>query len=655
MRSYGTLKNVDRLHFLSELTREHGIQFQHKTLKDKIVIHDRDNKRELLYSHWICRMPTGVFSCAELWKSEASRQTCFNVHFMKMLWTRKAQRLINSGEIVSVDFWNTLCSRKTSALRIRKNVCGILINQYDLQKNVEVLLEAYSGISAGLRAINSDKGFFAEYDLLQCWFFTGILLNLSSDLAKKFAADAVRLEIDLTYKHSQFPLHVVNFLNRNQNASNLFILSDFEGGRDFLTEIAARNFAKLPSQVWVSSEIKFSKHSGRMFQELKNCQTNSRKISHFGDNKSADVRVPREMGIDAFQVFSKMTFWENVLVRIHNLLKKTSLLFAVKLLPTRATEFEHFLKVLCSIWRRNISRAVQAADEDRARIAYIGSEGAFASNLSIETNARAQSCINFGRKVPLKATLETNPSWTFSRMLLEQWTLDQICSFSFTVSNKELCDELHLALSQLEVEKFFERHRRNINCSSEFLSIMTTFPDKNEPIVVVDIGYKSSFASSLVLLGYMNVYVAQMFSTKISTLIVSTKSEFGFIADTARYRSRIKIDAEFLETVFSWGPRAPKVTDKVLELKVNLFEYFKRRIPHEEDVELENVKNVQIQKILHFPERNFVSEIVLTKWPIDDLSAKDSYFNQLPWSQKRHTRSPIQHFHLLRSYLKNRI
>ena len=569
-----------------------------------------------------------------------------------MSWTKLAEKNLKTNCLVSLDFWNTVCIRKKTSVHIRRLVCRELVERFDLNCDENTLYDTFLEVADGLRTINRSLHFDGEYKLEVCWYYVSILLHRSDAKSQEFANYAIEYEINLAYRNSQIPRLVRELLKNSSHLDNLFIVSDFEGNEEYLRRIIKLHGLSLPRQIWVSSDKRYSKHSGAIFREIRIKHNKFEDFLHIGDDKVADLKNPREFGFRS-RITSQIRGKANLIpVKIWRYWRIIPSSLSVTFLPIGVERYEKFLTKLSYTWAKGITRLLETLERTKVSIAYVGSEGAFASNFDINRSCGREICINFGRRTGLKANVIDNPQWVVSRLLLERFSLQEMCDFLIHRHDEIELHSLHNAIEDRRIHEFVStRSSQDELLIRDRDIIRQVFPSREDSIVVVDIGYKSTFASSLVALGYKDVYVAQLFSKSISKLSVNPKSQFGYMVGSTRRLIQLNLDAELLETIFAMGPRAPRVSKRMMYLRHKLInvssntglflgEYLMTRI--------------SMQKFLRFPAREFVYEIQETKWPEDDLRSKKYYFQKLPWNQKAHKGRFRQHTHLILSYLRSR-
>lgn len=101
----------------------------------------------------------------------------------------------------------------------------------------------------------------------------------------------------------------------HEAGGNVIFISDMYLPSHFLLELLKDNgFWAQNDKLYVSSEIKKTKHSGTLYEFIaKENQIKYCKWLHYGDNRHSDYIIPRKMGIKANLIKHNYTFYENKL------------------------------------------------------------------------------------------------------------------------------------------------------------------------------------------------------------------------------------------------------------------------------------------------------------------------------------------------------
>ncbi|MGL5102319.1 MAG: HAD family hydrolase [Plesiomonas sp.] len=134
------------------------------------------------------------------------------------------------------------------------------------------------------------------------------LVNCSSDQAEKVKALEMQMEYDLLYvrESAKTAFNLARALGKR-----VIIISDMYLPQDFLEKILHKNGYQGYDKIFVSSEAKQKKHSGRLFDHvLAELNVPAQTILHVGDNLQADVIKAKERGIKPFHLVKASEVFE---------------------------------------------------------------------------------------------------------------------------------------------------------------------------------------------------------------------------------------------------------------------------------------------------------------------------------------------------------
>lgn len=145
------------------------------------------------------------------------------------------------------------------------------------------------------------------------------LVDCSSDQANEVKALEMQMEYDLLYVRecAKTAFNLAISLGKR-----VIIISDMYLPQDFLEKILHKNGYQGYDRIFVSSEAKQKKHSGRLFDHvLAELNVPAQTILHVGDNLQADVIKAKERGIKPFhlvkasEVFEQSDAYKSVWMR----------------------------------------------------------------------------------------------------------------------------------------------------------------------------------------------------------------------------------------------------------------------------------------------------------------------------------------------------
>ncbi len=193
-------------------------------------------------------------------------------------------------KVISFDIFDTLllrpCFHPTDILRLVGLRCG------------------YQGDFIGMRRIaereaRKIKPFFEDEitydDIYNCF---GDLFDFSQDEIEKFKS----IELDIEYKYLYARKSMKEIYNYAQSiGKEIIIVSDMYLSEDFLSRVLKKNGYDKYNKLYVSSEYKITKSSGKLYdyiiKEYEQKGILAKEILHLGDNEKSDVAIAKNKGI----------------------------------------------------------------------------------------------------------------------------------------------------------------------------------------------------------------------------------------------------------------------------------------------------------------------------------------------------------------------
>jgi hypothetical protein len=542
-------------------------------------------------------------------------------------WTEHLRSLVSRGEWVSVDFWNTLVIETQSREFVRKIVSSKLVAEFELKLSNEDLYENFCRVSNGLTSISKDFGLDGEYKLSSAWFYSAVNFFTDAFTARNFANRAIEIEIEISFLYSFVHEDTRILFNSLSDSKLLLIASDFEGDSSFLRKVARLHGLLLPEIVLVSSEHFLNKRSSRLFKVHPNLGKGS---FHFGDNPEADIIGAQLAGITAIQV-------EHLSLEIP---KKGRKPVFPRPLPSFQNDKKACVKML-SHFKNEFDVFVNTGDV----VIFLGSEGAFLSSVVTNCeNGLTFSCFNGGRRMVMLACLETHTSWMISRYLQENVCLSVI----FEILGIEIAD--HEARKQafysvasahneirelLSVDQIIESRAAKSQISRDF-AISTS----RQRIVLVDIGYRGTFAQGIARLFNCELAVLQVFGSEceLNQVGVAVSTMFNE-ADGFEFRRSIPM----IELLFGAGPRASISNESLSSFQRDLWKPPRK-------LQYANVSD-EILRMLHWPSRKLL-KLIYTAVANDDFSNQVTPFlsKKLTLKQKI-TSSQLAHYYFGKTWV----
>lgn len=215
---------------------------------------------------------------------------------------------------VSFDFFDTLVFRNVGRTKIAKlksaEYAAIELSRLGCQLSRDDFYEARCRFEEALRQEYVNQGYDRECSLTEIitevikYFSNNVVEKYHDKLINKTVNFEVNYEIDTLFLHEQ----AHNALGELKNlGKKVYITSDMYLEKKHLLKICQHfEIDRYISDIFVSSEFKLGKHSGRLFDKLieKN-NINPIDLLHIGDNRRSDFYAARNKKIEAFYYFDK--------------------------------------------------------------------------------------------------------------------------------------------------------------------------------------------------------------------------------------------------------------------------------------------------------------------------------------------------------------
>lgn len=117
-------------------------------------------------------------------------------------------------------------------------------------------------------------------------------------------SSALQLELEYEFKLlKKNPLIQEIYKQAINSGLKIIATSDMYLSQDFLKSVLLKNGYTEVSEVYVSSQIKENKGSGKLYKYVLNdCGIKNSELLHIGDNSQADKVIPRSLGITAYNI-----------------------------------------------------------------------------------------------------------------------------------------------------------------------------------------------------------------------------------------------------------------------------------------------------------------------------------------------------------------
>ena len=223
-----------------------------------------------------------------------------------------AKSLIANSEIeyVSFDIFDTLITRP---LYRPQHVFELMDHEFKtlVHTNASFLKIRTDGEAEARRRIALENIEYQDVTLDEIYQTIKDLYQLDSNIIEKLKEKENQLEIQLSRPRK-------NIRNLFRLAKDLkkkvIIVSDMYLTKDVIIQLLKKNGYTGYDQLYLSSDIRLTKHTGDLFKYVLNdLATQSGKILHFGDTWKNDFENPSKLGIRTFFIPKTLEVFENVI------------------------------------------------------------------------------------------------------------------------------------------------------------------------------------------------------------------------------------------------------------------------------------------------------------------------------------------------------
>lgn len=155
-----------------------------------------------------------------------------------------------------------------------------------------------------------------ETHIDEIYYYFQCLTGCSLEEAEQAKALEMQMEYDLLYERKSAKTAFNQALSMGKR---VVVISDMYLPQEFLEKILSKNGYQGYERIFVSSQVKQKKHSGRLFDHvIKELGVPAASILHIGDNLQADVIKAKERGIKPFhlvkasEVFEKSDSYKSI-------------------------------------------------------------------------------------------------------------------------------------------------------------------------------------------------------------------------------------------------------------------------------------------------------------------------------------------------------
>lgn len=333
---------------------------------------------------------------------------------------------------------------------------------YQLQQDnlIKISPESWSSLRMAAERIAREIGSYYEVTLEEIYEQLARSLNWSTDEAEK--AKQKELEIELLSLRP-VPTTQKRIQSLHQANERVIYISDM-----YLSEEVIRNFLK-ENKVWtpgstlyVSSETRINKGSGKLFQYcLAEEAVKRSQFKHIGDNRTADVKVPKKLGIPV-ELFTQahLNRYEHKIAEATQFpLKFRSLLAgASRLTRLQSQETSADKKVIWETTANVVAPMlfgfvywclVEAQNKGIQRLYFAARDGQILHKIA------EVICRNWGFNIDCRYLYGSRQAWHIPAIqeIGESeldWILDQTNVITQFVSIRSLCNRVHIAPEQIQ-------------------------------------------------------------------------------------------------------------------------------------------------------------------------------------------------------------
>lgn len=224
---------------------------------------------------------------------------------------RTIESLAHKVDVVSFDVFDTLLRRRIMPPEKIKIRAAKAVSHLLAEKGVEVsiseALDRRQMVERKLYAAAHRAGNDPEChinDVVSMWLEIFLAPSDAAECVEQVISEEIEAEKSVCYAVDGMTEAVQKI--RNLGKKVLFV-SDMYLGEDHIAYLLEEcGYCGLYDKLYVSSEYKMSKRSGRLFKlMLEECQLSVKRWVHFGDNRIIDIRPPKKLGGRSYRFWPK--------------------------------------------------------------------------------------------------------------------------------------------------------------------------------------------------------------------------------------------------------------------------------------------------------------------------------------------------------------
>ena len=203
----------------------------------------------------------------------------------------KIKTIISSSKIISFDLFDTLFYRP-------------YLDPHDLFLHLEIIHNRPLFKEKRIMAEKNARFLSAEEEITHDEIYHHIDENLKDMKEKELSLELDSLMINKEIKEL--------YDYAKSQRKELIFISDMYLSVEFISKLLNKFEIKKYTALYVSSDVKLTKHKGTMFQKVLNdFKCNPKNILHIGDNRRSDFINPKKLGIKAIHYPSLNDFFSN--------------------------------------------------------------------------------------------------------------------------------------------------------------------------------------------------------------------------------------------------------------------------------------------------------------------------------------------------------
>ena len=211
------------------------------------------------------------------------------------------QAAVEAAEVVSFDVFDTLIHRVAFQPKDVFELLSLKLSQEKVARRIPGLIANFASLRTSSEEVARQKLHeqigSSEVTLQEIYGVLAQTMGLTPEIASNLIANEIALEEALVYAN---PLMHSLFDYANTIGKRVILCSDMYLPPDTIEGLLLRCGYKPPFELYVSGELRKSKHEGSMFTHLlKELGISQDQMVHFGDNQHADVFTPKRHGIKA--------------------------------------------------------------------------------------------------------------------------------------------------------------------------------------------------------------------------------------------------------------------------------------------------------------------------------------------------------------------